>query len=402
MCRHLIDNPGLAPVRVLTGHRMDYDLSCEVCASGTPVTLTTVCQPCFDLRDDGYFLAWRGEPGIVDRPEPVGAVTDSPLPAGLGPILDFAALPSVGGESRWLLLTESGWLVRFDATAARPDECAVVREHGVAVEEEKARLRLHVSADGRFAAVANDFGRYGAVLDLDTGETTLSLDGGDYHPEQVPFSVAFAVHAGRTVVVHRTAWNRLDVSDAQTGALLTARTTDDSLGYFHGALYVSPNGRWIADDGWVWHPVGSPSVWDLRAWLGGNVGESEDGPSLRSLTSRDYYWNAPMCWIGDDLLAVSGIGPDDVSMLAGVQIFDAASGTGQHTFAGPRSALFASGGRLFAVAPDGLEIWDPTTGDRTGRIPGFSPSRRHPGTAELAEIRDGVLRRWPSLLRQRS
>lgn len=128
---------------------------------------------------------------------------------------------------------------------------------------------LHASADGAFAAVVNDYGRFGEVLDLTTGRATLALDGGDYNEETVPFSLAFARHGDATVVVHRTDWNRLDVSDARTGELLTARPSDapeHKLDYFHGALYLSPGGSRILDDGWIWHPVGFPAVWSLDRW----------------------------------------------------------------------------------------------------------------------------------------
>ena len=153
--------------------------------------------------------------------------------------------------------------------------------------------------------MVNDFGHHGQVLDLHTGSVTATLHGGDYRPDTVPFSLAFTEHAGRTVVVHRTEWNRLDITEAATGRLLTGRTLDAGkpghppehyLDYFHGALYVSPDGRYVADDGWVWHPVGMPTVWDLRRWLDGSVWESEEGPSRQRLCLRAYHWNSPMCW----------------------------------------------------------------------------------------------------------
>jgi hypothetical protein len=101
-----------------------------------------------------------------------------------------------------------------------------------------------------------------------------------------------------------------------------------------------------------------------------------------------------MCWIGDDLLAVSGIGTDDVAMLDGARVFDVATGAELVTFPGPRGAFFASGRRLYTAAPDGLEVWDPFTGHRTGAVPGFVPTSHHPGSGELAAIEDSVLRRW--------
>ncbi|MGL5830270.1 MAG: hypothetical protein ACRC0L_11980 [Angustibacter sp.] len=78
----------------------------------------------------------------------------------------------------------------------------------------------------------------------------MHLDGGDYRPETVPFSLAFAEYAGApgraggTVVIHRTAWNRLE----------------HHLDYFHGALvgdrvlYPS-NGSNVA----TWTPERKPS-----------------------------------------------------------------------------------------------------------------------------------------------
>jgi len=75
------------------------------------------------------------------------------------------------------------------------------------------RRRLHVSWRGDFAAVVNDYGRHGQVLDLRSGRVTMMLDGGDYHPETVPFSLAFFEARGRPVVIHRSDWNRLDLSD---------------------------------------------------------------------------------------------------------------------------------------------------------------------------------------------
>jgi len=55
----------------------------------------------------------------------------------------------------------------------------------------------------------------------------------------------------------------------------------------------------MLDDGWVWQPEGLPRGWSVEAWLGGNVGESENGPSVTRLDWRSYLWDAPMCWIDD-------------------------------------------------------------------------------------------------------
>jgi hypothetical protein len=231
----------------------------------------------------------------------------------------------------------------------------------------------------------------------------MRLDGGWYRPDTVPFSIGFVVHDDRTLLVHRTAWNRLDVSDPAGGELLTSRGPTaygkgeprpaHYLDYFHGALSISPGGRWVLDDGWVWAPVGVPTVWDLRSWMTGNVWESEDGPSRRWICQRDYAWDRPTCWLGEDLLAISGIGDDDEAMLTGVELFDVARNVRVGAFAGPDGALFEADGQLLAAAPDGLQRWDPATGELTGTVPGFVPTHQHPA-GELVSVADGVLRRW--------
>jgi hypothetical protein len=418
VCRHLAgpaEGDDIAYVRLLTGHGLDYDLCCTACdtaiAAGAPADLVQVCEGCVGRYDDqeaGYLSAWRGTPGVLERPEPVDpTVVETPLPAGLGTVVDLA--PVIGRDrSRWLVLTEAGHLVRLDADTG---ESTVVATTDVPAEPghepwagQDIRRRLHASPDGRVAAVVNDFGRHGRVFDLDTGAVTLVLNGGDHHSETVPFSVALVHHRGRHVVVHRTAWNRLDASDALTGRLLTARgptgyrhgepRPEHYLDYFHGALHASPTGRWLADDGWVWHPIGIPSVWDLPRWLDGNVWESEDGPSRADLCHRDYHWNVAMCWIGADLLAIGGIGDDDATMLPGARVFDVTTGVQRNLFPGPHGAFFAAAGRLFAAAPDGLGIWDPASGHRTGRVPGFVPTHHHPGSGELVAVRGAHLLRW--------
>lgn len=419
VCRHLVgptENAFFEYVRLLTGHGLDADLCCATCdkarQDGTAVALVEVCEGCVARYSDdeyGYLAGWRGEPGIHERPEPLDpAITTTNLPDGLGTLLDITALNTTDGRSVWLMLTESGQLVRFDADTGTHYSLAT---SGVLAEPDHEpwaghtlRQRLHVAPHGRFAAVVNDFGRHGQIIDLTHGNVTLALDGGDYHPETVPFSLAFAKHGSRTVVVHRTAWNRLDISDPATGQLLTTRQPtsyqhgearpEHYLDYFHGALHPSPSGRWLADDGWVWHPAGIPTVWDLHRWLDTNPWESEDGPTRQPLCQRDYHWNNPMCWIGENLLAVGGIGTDDEAMLPGVRIFDAATGLELHTFPGPQGTLFSARQRLYAAAPNGLEIWDPFTGHRTGRISGFTPTRHNPNTDELAAIHEGHLQRW--------
>jgi hypothetical protein len=414
VCPHLVavaEDDGADLVGLLTGQALTYDVACTTCGkSDEPMSLTEICEGCADrLVEDNEITAWRGQPGILERPEPVDAtVLRWPLPLQLDDLTDVAPVHDAT-VSTWLALTADG---RIAELAPDADRVTVLANIEITSETDHTpfmgkvlRPRLLVSACGRFAAVVHDYGRYGQVVDLARGGVpTMTLDGGDYHSDTVPFSAAFAVVAGRPVLVHRTAWNRLDISDPQTGELLTGReheTVPDAAGrpphyldYFHGRLHVSPDSRAIADDGWVWAPAGMPRVWDLHAWLDGNVWESEDGPSKHTLCQRWYHWDVGMCFVGDTTVAVSGIGDDDIAMLPGVRMFSVTSGAQLTAFAGPAGTLLSDGLRLYSVHDGTTHVWDPVTGHRTATISDFAPTCLHRGTGELAAVAGGALLRW--------
>ncbi|KUL24831.1 WD40 repeat domain-containing protein [Actinoplanes awajinensis] len=280
---------------------------------------------------------------------------ESPLPAEAGTVLDLA--PG-GAPGSWLTLDDTGRVGRWDIGSGTWRHLATAARKG--------QLRLHADPAGRFAAVVEDHGRYGTVLDLGTGLATTELDGGDHHAEHVPFAFRFLERDGRALAVHRTAWNRLDVSDVTTGELLTAGEQD--LDYFHGELHLSPGADRLLDDGWVWHPVGVPVVWSLDGGLPGN---------RLDVCAREYYWGHAMTWIGDDLVAIEGIGDDDEDMAPGARIFDV-TGAGDAvevtTIPGPTGRFFSDGRRLFSSDEAGLRAWDPRTGDLLATEPGFAPT----------------------------
>ncbi|MEX1659211.1 hypothetical protein ABZ960_39670 [Streptomyces pseudovenezuelae] len=343
------------------------------------------------------------------------AVRTVKVPSRLGAIADLT--PVTDGERPvWLTLGEDGTISRWDVATGDHETVgatAVRAEPGHEPwNDRELRRRLHSSPDGMFAAVVNDYGRFGEVIDLRTGELTLDLESEGYHSETVPFSLAFGQRLGRCVVIHRTEWNRLDVSDAQTGEPLTARSSpaptdgvdlpEHYLDYFHGALLVSPDGKRILDDGWIWHPIGVPSVWDLGPWIEGNVRESEDGPSWVEVCGRADYWDHAMTWIDSARVAIEGIGDHDAGMRPGARIFDTSragrSGAAVEllAFEGPTGPFFSDGTHLFSRGDTGLSIWDPVRGKLLGDVPGFSPTRHHLGARQFLQLTDGVVRLWTS------
>ncbi|MFB7333046.1 hypothetical protein ACFC00_15505 [Streptomyces adustus] len=346
------------------------------------------------------------------------AVREIAVPPSLGAVADLAPVRD-RDRPVWLALGEDGTIGRWDMAAGVHEALGTTvvspesdREPG---NGRRPRRRLHASHDGRFAAVVNDYGRFGEVIDLRTGKVTLTLDNQGGHEETVPFSLEFARSRGRCVVIHRTAWNRLDVSDAQTGALLTERSlsvpadedaaVEHHLDYFHGALRVSPDGKRVLDDGWVWHPVGFPSVWDLGRWIEVDVWESEDGPSRVDVCGREYYWDHSMTWIDSVRVAVEGIGDDADAMRPGARIFDTTrtiegdlwrlpTAVELLAFEGPTGRFFSDGTCLFSCDETELSIWDPVEGKLKGVVPGFSPTHHHRSAQQLVRVVGDVARVW--------
>jgi hypothetical protein len=410
LCAHLLlAEPdlryGYEHVLLMRGVGIEADLCCASCAAeGAPTPrLLAVCGGCVErVQDEGAAVGVRGTPGILERPQPIRADLErTDLPAELADPIDIQPVRAATG-SVWIGLATSGRLYRLDLDASTSIRLGEVPA-GLA-EKFGAEHSLHLSPDGRFAAVVQTKAGKGVVVDLTAGRPTMWLDRGGYHVQHYSFAIAFLETDGQPVLVHATDWNRLDLSDPATGRLLTERGPTSYrrgeprpihyLDYFHAGLRPSPGGQWIADNGWVWHPSGVVVTWNAGLWRTTNVWESEDGPSRSILCWRAYLWDAPICWTDETTLAVWGIGDDDQAMIPGVRLFDVTLGAERFWFPGPQGALFFDG-HLFSAAPSGLEMWDVTTGARLARISGFVPGRHHPGAHELMEIAgDHVVRWW--------
>ena len=314
------------------------------------------------------------------------------------PIVSVA--PIAGLPHKWAALDSGGSILIVDSasrTTIPQAQIELIREPDHEPWCDHAlHPHIHVSPSGKYAAVVNDYGKRGLVAELATKRTTIAIHGGDYCSETVPFSLCFVSVAGRDLLIHRADWNRLDVSDPETGLLLTGRgptsykSNEDRplhyLDYFHGRLHPSPGFTSVLDDGWIWHPIGVPSVWSLERWLSENVWESEDGPTRHELCGRNYYWDHPMTWIGNRRIALGGIGSDDNEITPGARIFElAAGGTWKEVFSftGPDGPFFSNGSELFSADESGLSIWNPLSGMRIGHVADCRPQGMHPLSHEF-------------------
>jgi hypothetical protein len=373
--------------------------------------LLTVCEGCADRADQwDQIQGWHGRPGVDHRDRPVGGHRQQ-VACAVRPANDrcLAGLP--GG---WLALTapdhdppalvivDGGGVARQVTTVELP------AEPSDAAEPFGGHTRgptVHAAPDGRSCAVVCDYGRYGLLVDLATGAVVRTLDRGEYRPETQPFPIAYlppsATPGAGQVLIVATGWNRLDAVDAATGRLLTDRRIEPYrsgeprpehyLDYLHGRLTPGPSGRWLLDDGWVWHPIGVPLVIDAASWLAGDTYAAEHG---QELTYREYAWDQPVAWVDDRTVAIQRIGHDDDAMIDGVQLSNADTGECTGMFAGPTGHMYARAGLLYVTTATGLEIWDPTTGTRTGQIPDFHPTAQQPVTGTLAALTGTTLDTW--------
>ncbi|WP_418118811.1 hypothetical protein [Variovorax sp. 350MFTsu5.1] len=415
VCEHLLAKPLDSYIRCFTGEGWHYRLCCTACRRADVPPWRSSCATCLQgIEEKSCWDGIEGRPEVVER---VSGLTFSRTIVSLPglrseEVLDIRALAAPGN---WIALDVRGqlWRVNF-----QHQEASLLRASWPEDIGPEEILELHASADGRFVAIVQCIGSHGIVFDL-AGDApspiTMRLARGDYHCDVSPFGIALLTHEGRTLLAHATDWNRLDVSDPATGELLTARAAPRNgdahfLDYFHGRLLVSPDDRWVAEDGWVWSPTGFPRTWNLHDWVAGNPWESEDGASVRQLPWRAYRWASPMCWTADHTLAVWGYGEDDQWMIPAVTLYDVRSGEALHRFAGPetaaaentdwRAAIARPGGalvfdqHLFACSDRfGTSVWDIADGACLHRDTALKPRAYHATDRTFLSVEpDGAFR----------
>jgi hypothetical protein len=381
------------PKRWFTGEGTRYHLLCTSCATALPQRpqLRTLCKDCFLSLSGGKRSSDVNDPPFKTRASDLVLERRS---VGL-PCLDArevrAVAPVVLADDTWLMLDREGCVHRADLAAGTS---AVVGSLAAIVPEMSEPVRLLAADDGSFAAIAERSGRRAWVLDLRAAREPLCLQRDDYHPDVCDHPIAFLRSEGRLLLVHATLWNRLDVLDVETGAVITQREQPKYqsgdprpphyLDYFHCGLLLSPDHERILDNGWVWHPVGIASVFSLRAWLTENVWESEDGASRKYLPACDYFWDREACWLDARTVVLWGLGEDDVEIVPGVRIFDAVEGEELRSFVGPHGELACFAPYLIAYDKErGTSVWDAQTGERLLHTPEVRPFAAHPPSRTL-------------------
>jgi hypothetical protein len=424
VCSHLLQVNDADYCKRFTGEGRTYDLICYKCVNSVDTidaSLLHICEECFRELESDQSRLWEGvlgAPEISIRSSRLRFEHEDIQFIELGSVAPVAICPIQQSDDMWLACNETGALSELVPSQRRSRVVAQIPRDsldfdGPMIQRPKqpkaSPVVLKVSRGGELAAVANRYGDKGVVINLVSGKPTMSLRRDRYHQNVSCFPLDFVELGGRILVVHATTWNRLDVSDARTGALLTERGPTSYkrgearpphyLDYFHGSLSVSPGQQFIVDNGWVWTPVGIVVTWDIRRWLSENVWESEDGESRKRLCERWYYWDGPHCWLDDRELAVWGYGRDDEWLIPAVCVFDVRTGEQRRWFPGPNGSLTFDEYLFSFSDTDGTAVWDVATGERLLHDPSFCPLGYHPRSKTFLSICENGRARISKLLK---
>jgi hypothetical protein len=367
-------------VERFTGRGTASELVCEACAThNTPAAIEA--DDALRARVGGHSrLRFEGAPGVIELAsslafESSGVAIDCPK------LDDLAAL---GGDCRcrWIGVTPEGVVLEIDLDRSSVRELARVALF--------APLELHVSANGRYAAVVQNHGVRGAIVELATGREITQLARDDNYTGDSRFPFAFVTKDERQLAIFAPEWNRLAAFDVATNEALTARpplgvSDRHYLDYFHCGLHVSPGGTMIADNGWRSHPFGSVATWSLDRWLTDNVWESEDGRSRRESAWRET-WDVPLCWIDEARFVVWGHGDSEALVDPAVDIFDARTGKLDTWFAGPERSQLVFDRVLFSLGAHDVTVWDVERGGRLLLAPPLAFARYHHGAKCFATL----------------
>lgn len=113
-----------------------------------------------------------------------------------------------------------------------------------------------------------------------------------------------------------------------------------------------------------------------------------------TVSDPDNEWNRPLAWLDDDVVAVQRIGTTWDTMVDGVTPFRAPTFQEIGQFYGPVGRMWAHCGRLHTVTDEGMEVWAPADGARTGLLKGFMPTAYNRVAGVFAQLTGHQRRTW--------
>lgn len=123
------------------------------------------------------------------------------------------------------------------------------------------------SEDGQYVFLYKRLGTKGLLLK--NGEELREINRSYYHADVYEYPAVFlTIDDGATFLVHCPFdYCRLDFENVETGEIITNSPDRKPQDFFHSRLEVSPDKKYIASKGWIWHPIDSVEVFEVEAAL---------------------------------------------------------------------------------------------------------------------------------------
>jgi hypothetical protein len=104
---------------------------------------------------------------------------------------------------------------------------------------------------------------------LRDGRLVREINRSYYHADAYEYPLTLLrLRSGREVLAHcPNEYCRLEIEDLVTGEPLTRSESRKPADFFHSRLVASPDGRYLASAGWLWHPMDAVSTYDVDAAL---------------------------------------------------------------------------------------------------------------------------------------
>lgn len=173
---------------------------------------------------------------------------------------------------------------------------------------------------GPWLSVFQKYGTNGCVYHVETGERR-QFSRENYHADVSSYSNGLLVYKGQICLLHQTEWNRLDITNLETGVRMTDREvyyrlldeTDDKgqrkheeknyVDYFHGRICFSPDYQYFLDLGWVWQPDGVPFLYRTEDFLE-KFENSRINLTINDMAVYCDDWDQGAAWLDNDTFLI--------------------------------------------------------------------------------------------------
>jgi len=158
---------------------------------------------------------------------------------------------------------------------------------------------LHSRANHWAVAYTN---RNTKALLMKNGTIHREMNRSFYFAQDYDYPISIGATSGRVLVAHcPRAFNVLEIEDAETGATLDS--LESKAMEFHSRLSFSPDGRFLSDAGWFWHPWSGAAVLQIVSGDDGSV-QFDRNPVFRT-EFRETHELDSVAFLGNTELTVS-------------------------------------------------------------------------------------------------